>query len=152
MTGIRVASVGVIAGALLAVLALPASSAVARGGSTNAFTVVRVKILPDGHALAHGQLNTVVATTALAFGVVVRNESGVARRAKVTLRINRGTLVDPLVVTRTLGLVGAHRTTAVVFSKLGNMAFAQKNNLIVRVSGHAARTRFAVYRVIFALG
>ncbi|HEY8644683.1 MAG TPA: hypothetical protein VIL77_02255 [Gaiellaceae bacterium] len=152
MTGIRVASVGVTAGALIAVLALPAGPALARGGTTNAFTVVRVKVLPDGHALAHGQLNTVVATTALAFRVAVRNESGVARRAKVTLRINRGTLVDPLVVTRTLGLVRPHRTKAVIFSKLGNMAFAQKNNLIVRVSGHAARTRFAVYRVIFALG
>lgn len=150
--GVRVASVGVTAGALIAVLALPASSALARGSTTNSFTVVRVKVLPDGHALAHGQLNTVVATTALAFRVSVRNESGVARRAEVTLRINRGTLGDPVIVTRTLGLVRPHRTEAVIFSKLGNMAFAQKNNLIIRVRGHAARTRFAIYRVIFALG
>ena len=150
--GVRVASVGVTAGALIAVLALPASSALARGSTTNAFTVVGVKALPDGHVLAHGQLNTVVATTALAFRVAVRNESGVARRPKVTLRINRGTLGGPVIVTRTLGLVRPHETGSVIFSKLGNMAFAQNNKLIVRVSGHAARTRFAVYSVIFALG
>lgn len=150
--GVRVASVAVTAGALLAVLVLPASSALGRGATTNAFAVVHVKALPDGHVLAHGQLNTVVATTTLAFRVAVRNESGAARRPTVTLRINRGTLGDPVVVTRTLGLVGPHQTKAVTFSKLGNMAFAQKNNLIVRVSGRAARTRFAVYRVIFALG
>lgn len=152
MTGIRAASVGITAGALIAVLALPAGSALARGDTTNAFTVVRVEVLPDGHALAHGQVNTVVATTALAFRIAVRNESDVARRPKVTLRINRGTLGVPIVVTRTLGLVRPHRTKVVTFSKLGNMAFAQKDNLIVRVSGHAARTRFAVYRVIFSLG
>jgi hypothetical protein len=152
MTGIRVASVGITVGALIGVLALPAGSALTRGGATNAFTVVRVEALPDGHALAHGQVNTVVAITALAFRVAVRNESDVARRPKVTLRINRGTFSDPLIVTRPVGLVGPHGTKTVTFSRLGNMAFAQKNNLIVRVAGHAARTRFAVYRVIFALG
>jgi hypothetical protein len=150
--GVRVASVGVAAGALIAGLALPAGSATTRVASTNSFTVLDVKALPDGHALAHGQVNTVVATTELAFHIAVRNESDVPRRPVVTLRINRGTLGDPVIVTRALGQVGPHKTRAITFSKLGNMAFAQKNKLIVRVSGHSARTRFAVYRVIFALG
>jgi hypothetical protein len=123
-----------------------------RVASTNSFTVVDVKAQPDGRALTHGHINTVVATTELAFRIAVRNESDMPRRPIVTLRINRGTLGDPVIVTRALGLVGQHKTKTITFSKLGNMAFAQKNNLIVRVSGHSARTRFAVYRVIFALG
>jgi hypothetical protein len=146
------ASVGVAAGTLIAGLALPVGSATTRVAATNAFTVVDVKALPDGHALAHGQVNTVVATTQLAFRIAVRNESDVPRRPIVTLRINRGTLGDAVIVTRALGLVGPHKTRTITFSKLGNMAFAQKNNVIVRVSGHSARTRFAVYHVIFALG
>jgi hypothetical protein len=150
--GVRLASAGVGAGALITGLALPAGSATTRAAATNSFTVVDVKALPDGHALAHGHVNTVVATTELAFRIAVRNESDVARRPIVTLRINRGNVVAPVVVTRALGPVGPHATRVITFSKLGNMAFAQKNNLIVRVSGHAARTRFAVYRIIFALG
>jgi len=149
---VRLASVAVAAGALIAGLALPAGSATTRVAATNSFTVVDVKALPDGHALTHGQVNTVVSTTELAFRIAVRNESDVPRRPIVTLRINRGTLVDPVIVTRALGLIRPHTTRAISFSKLGNMAFAQKNNLIVRISGHSARTRFAVYRVIFALG
>jgi hypothetical protein len=150
--GVHLASVGVAAAALIAGLALPAGSATTRPAAANAFTVVDVKALPDGHVLVHGHVNTVVATTELAFRIAVRNESDVTRRPIVTLRINRGTVSDPVIVTRALGMVGPHTTRVITFSKLGNMAFAQNNNLIVRVSGHSARTRFAVYRVIFSLG
>jgi hypothetical protein len=116
--------------------------------------IVSVKALPA--EIQHGQaaldaqkLNTVIASTGLAFQVKVANPaSSRETNVQVVLSISRPTgQGGPIVEQQTLATIGAHGSATVTFDRVGEVPFAEKTS--IRVALPTGETRS--YPVVFAL-
>jgi len=119
-------------------------------------SVVSVRALPvaaqhgaSRAPLLTGSLNTVVATNALAFRVVIHNDGEATEgQVHVVLQIARSAAQGgPTVHQMTVAKLPPHNTRAVTFQKLGAVPFATKTTVVVSVPGANSK----VYPVIFAL-
>jgi hypothetical protein len=143
--GVVLASVGVLASAAAAKpLKLPVSVV-----SVRAFPVATQRG-PSKGRLDATNLNVVTASSALAFRVVVHNQSASQQtHVRVILMISRSGQrgSPPIVHTVSVGTVPAKNTRAVTFKHLGAIPFAARTNLSVAVPHGEGR----VYPVIFSL-
>ena len=116
--------------------------------------IVDVKALPGGTTLAEGQLNTVTATSDLAFVVTIA-DSGDSQEVgiKVTLTIQQS---PPIVKTQKLDLINPGQQKSVTFRNLGRVRFASREQVNVDVApvlGEKNTTNNkASFPVIFSLG
>lgn len=116
--------------------------------------IVGTKALPGGQALSTTTQNTVTATTNLAFAVTVE-DTGDSQEVgiKVTLTIQQ----NPAIVrTQTIPVINPKQQKTVTFSNLGQVKFAQKEQVLVDVKPVPGETYLvnnkATYPVIFSLG
>lgn len=116
--------------------------------------IVSVKAEPGHQTLSSSTENTVTATTDLAF-VVTIEDSGDAQEVgiKVTLTIQQN---PAIVKTLTIPVINPGQQKSVTFKNLGQVKFAQKENLLVDVAPVQGETFLsnnkATYPVIFSLG
>jgi hypothetical protein len=117
--------------------------------------IVSVKAQPNDQTLVQGQLNTVTATTELAFDVTIE-DSGDSQEVgiDVTLTIEQGT-GRPIVKTETVDVINPGEQQTVTFEDLGEVRFATQTTLKVDVEPAPGETRTdnnsAQYSVIFSL-
>jgi hypothetical protein len=151
MTIRRFVSVSVF-GLVMLVLA----SASAGASNPKGVRIVSVRALPAAEQMHTGQaalspvrLNTVMASTALAFQVRLRNEGASAQKdVSATVTISRPAgLGGPSVHQSTLAILGPNQTKTVTIGGLGEVPFAERTSLVVRVSDGVR----SVYPVIFSL-
>jgi hypothetical protein len=116
--------------------------------------LVSVKAMPGNQTLSPSTENTVTATTDLAF-VVTIEDSGDAQEVgiKVTLTIQQ----NPAIVrTLKIPVINPGQQKSVTFKNLGQVKFAQKEQLLVDVAPVPGETKTdnnkATYPVIFSLG
>ena len=116
--------------------------------------LVSVKALPGGQTLSTDTENTVTATTDLAF-VVTIEDSGESQEVgiKVTLTIQQN---PAIVKTLTIPVINPKQQKSVTFSNLGQVKFAQKEQVLVDVAPVPGEVKTdnnkATYPVIFSLG
>jgi len=99
--------------------------------------IVAVKALPNGPAgqsqiLSPSTLNTVTATTSLAFQVVVHN-GGDSQEVHIPVTLTIEKSGNPIVKTQTIDLVNPGTDVTVTFSSLGQVPFATQTTLKVDV-------------------
>ena len=96
--------------------------------------------------------NIVTATSALAFRVLIRNNTHSRHHAELTLAINRLPQMRPLVVQQLI-VVGPNQTKAFTFGNLGPLQYAQTTLLDIEVSYGLTGVNGSheAYPVIFAL-
>jgi hypothetical protein len=117
--------------------------------------IVSVKAQPNEQTLVQGQLNTVTATTELAFDVTIE-DSGDSQEVgiDVTLTIEQGT-GRPIVKTGTVDVINPGEQQTVTFEDLGEVRFATQSTLkvdVAPVNGEANKdNNSAQYSVIFSL-
>ena len=117
--------------------------------------IVAVKAQPNDQTLVQGELNTVTATTELAFEVIVE-DSGDSQEVgiPVTLTIEQGT-GNPIVKTQKIDVINPGEQVTVRFEGLGEVRFATQTTLKVDVApvlGEANKdNNSAQYTVIFSL-
>ena len=116
--------------------------------------IVSVRALPGGQTLTTGSLNTVTATTDLAFAVTVTDSGDFQEvRIPVTLTIEKSG--SPIVQTQTILLINPAEERVVTFTNLGSVPFATQTTLKVDVkpvAGEANKANnSAQYPVIFSL-
>jgi hypothetical protein len=117
--------------------------------------IVAVKAQPNDQTLVQGQLNTVTATTELAFEVVVQ-DSGDSQEVgiPVTLTIEQGT-GKPIVKESKIDVINPGEQQTVRFEGLGEVRFATQTTLKVDVAPVLGETKkdnnSAQYSVIFSL-
>ncbi len=122
---------------------------------THGTNIVSVMAQPGEQVLTAGQLNTVTATTELAFDVVVK-DSGESQEVAipVTLTIEQGT-GKPIVKTQEIDLINPGEEQTVTFDGLGEVRFATQTTLKVDVAPVAGEVvkenNSAQYSVIFSL-
>jgi hypothetical protein len=122
---------------------------------THGTNIVAVLAQPGDQTLAVGSLNTVTATTELAFDVVVK-DSGDSQEVgiPVTLTIEQGT-GKPIVKTETIALINPGEEVTVTFDGLGDVRFATQTTLKVDVKPvlgeKVTDNNSAQYSVIFSL-
>jgi hypothetical protein len=119
--------------------------------------LVSTKAMPSGQVLSSGSLNTVTATTALAFDVTV-HDGGDAQEVQipVTLTIDRPSAQGgPIVKTQTIQLIDPGQDVTVTFNNLGEVPFASQTTVKVDVAAVPGEVRkdnnSARYPVIFSL-
>ena len=116
--------------------------------------LIGTKALPGGHQLSTTTENTVTATTDLAFAVTVK-DTGDSQEVgiKVTLTIQQNPTITQ---TKTIAVINPGQEKTVIFSNLGQVKFAQKQQLLVDVKPVPGETNTtnnkATYPVIFSLG
>jgi len=116
--------------------------------------IVSVKALPAGQTLSTSSLNTVTATTDLAFAVTV-DDSGNFLEAKipVTLTIVKGS--SPIVKTQTIQSINPSEQKVITFTGLGQVPFATQTTVKVDVRPVPCEANksnnSAQYPVIFSL-
>ena len=132
-----------------------ASTSTGKPTGLHGTNLVSTKAQPSGQALAPAPtVNTITATTNLAFAVTV-HDGGNSQEVgiKVTLTIQQ----DPAIVkTLTIPVINPGQDKTVTFTDLGQVKFAQKENINVDVApvpgeGNTANNK-ATYPVIFSLG
>jgi len=108
-----------------------ARTGVATGG-VHGNGIVRVRVLPSGQELSTTEDTTIVATTELAFEVVVENSgSSQEVRVPVTLTIQRSP--RPLVKRQVIGLINPGETQTVTFRNIGQPPFGPRTPVRVEV-------------------
>jgi hypothetical protein len=116
--------------------------------------LVSTKAMPGAHDLSASTVNTVNATTDLAFDVTVHNggdfqEVGI----KVTLTIQQN---PAIVKNQTIRLIDPGQDKTVTFTNLGSVNFAKKENVSVDVAPvpgeQTVTNNKATYSVIFSFG
>jgi hypothetical protein len=116
--------------------------------------LISVKAMPGGQTLSTSTENTVTATTDLAFAVTVE-DSGDSQEVniKVTLTIQQN---PAIVKTKTIKVINPSQQKTITFTNLGQVKFAQKENVLVDVAPVPGETytanNKATYPVIFSLG
>ncbi|HVU76366.1 MAG TPA: hypothetical protein VHC67_02200 [Gaiellaceae bacterium] len=116
--------------------------------------LVGTKAEPGGQTLSTGTVNTVTATTNLAFAVTIE-DSGDSQEVgiKVTLTIQQNPVISK---TTTISVINPGQQKTVTFTNLGQVKFAQKENVQVDVSPVPGEVKVdnnkATYPVIFSLG
>jgi hypothetical protein len=116
--------------------------------------VVSMKALPGGKTLTVGSLNTVTATTGLAFALTVHDGGNFQEvQIPVTLTIEKSG--GPIVKTQTIQLINPGQDVVVTFTNLGPVPFATQTTVKVDVKpvpGEAdVANNSAQYPVIFSL-
>jgi hypothetical protein len=111
--------------------------------------VVGLTALPDRRVLVLHKLNVVPVHPNLAFRVHVRNFGTLPEHVLITLEIQRGSQA-PAMRHATLILRGK-QARAFTFKSVGQVLFAQRENIIVRVDAPSAGPRSRAYPVIFSL-
>jgi len=117
--------------------------------------IVGTKAMPGGQSLSPTTLNTVTATTDLAFAVTV-HDGGDSQEVgiKVTLTIDKPG--GAIVKTQTIQVINPGQDKVVTFTDLGGVPFARNTHVNVDVApvpGEAdASNNKAAYPVIFSLG
>ncbi|HVW88810.1 MAG TPA: hypothetical protein VHC01_05030 [Gaiellaceae bacterium] len=116
--------------------------------------IVSTKAQPGGQTLSVSTVNTINATTSLAFDVTVHNggnfqEVGI----KVTLTIQQSPVISK---TQTIRLIDPGQDKTITFTNLGQVKFATKENVNVDVAPvpgeQTTSNNKATYPVIFSLG
>jgi hypothetical protein len=149
-------------GAWLPILSrLRGASTGGKTGGLHGTALEYVKALSGGQSVDEGQTlsadseNTVTATTDLAFAVGVRN-SGEAQEVGIDVTLTIERTGSPIVKTQRIQVIDPGQVTAVKFTDLGQVPFAQKTTLKVDIAPvpQEARTEnnSASYPVIFSLG
>jgi hypothetical protein len=116
--------------------------------------IISTKAQPGSQVLSEQTENTVTATTDLAFDVTIE-DSGDAQEVgvKVTLTIQQN---PAIVKTLKIPVINPGQQKTVRFTNLGQVKFAQKENLLVDVAPVSGETftanNKASYPVIFSLG
>ncbi|NUR77059.1 MAG: hypothetical protein HOQ28_12340 [Thermoleophilia bacterium] len=117
--------------------------------------IVSTKVEPGGQTLSTGQLNTVTATTDLAFVVTIADSGDsqeVGIKATLTIQKPGGAIVK----TKTVALINPSQEKSITFRNLGQVPFAQKTTVNVDVAPvpgeHNTSNNKAGYPVIFSLG
>jgi hypothetical protein len=116
--------------------------------------IVGVKALPAGQTLSTSTENTVTASTSLAFEVTIV-DSGDSQEVniKITLTVQQN---PAIVKTLTIPVINPNQQKSVVFRNLGQVKFAEKENVLVDVKPVPGETytanNKATYPVIFSLG
>ncbi|HZU19582.1 MAG TPA: hypothetical protein VE982_00010 [Gaiellaceae bacterium] len=117
-------------------------------------SIVGVKAEPGGQTLSTGTENTVTASTNLAFAVTIE-DAGDSQEVniKVTLTIQQS---PAIVRTLKIPVINPKQQKTVTFTNLGQVKFAEKENLLVDVAPvpgekYLANNK-ATYPVIFSLG
>jgi hypothetical protein len=117
-------------------------------------SIVGVKAEPGGQTLSSGTENTVTASTNLAFAVTIEDAGDSQEvNVKVTLTIQQ----NPAIVrTMTIRVINPKQQKTVTFTGLGQVKFAEKENVLVDVAPVPGETYLAnnkaTYPVIFSLG
>ena len=117
--------------------------------------IVGTKVLPGGQSLSTSTLNTVTATTDLAFAVTV-HDGGDSQEVgiKVTLTIQKPG--GAIVKTKTIQVINPGADKTLTFTDLGGVPFARNTTLDVDVAPvpheQDATNNKASYPVIFSLG
>jgi hypothetical protein len=117
--------------------------------------IIAVRAQPGDQQLTPGQLNTVTATTELAFDVVVE-DSGDSQEVgiPVTLTIEQGS-GKPIVKTDKIDLINPGEQVTVTFNDLGDVRFATQTTVkvdVAPVEGEENKdNNSAQYSVIFSL-
>src|SRR4051812_32098375 len=118
----------VLAMCVLGIGALTADSLAIPARSNASVTVARVISTPHGKGqFVRGRVNVVPAYRNLAFRVTLRNGTG-RRNVSVTLTIDRPHSTLGPIVKRTTTTLGSNRTSTLVFRKLGQVYFAQRES------------------------
>jgi hypothetical protein len=116
--------------------------------------IVSVKALPGGQTLATGSLNTVTATTDLAFAVTVA-DSGDFQEVQIPVTLTIAKSGSPIVKKQTIALINPSEETVVTFKNLGSVPFATQTTVNVDVKPVAGEVKkdnnSAQYPVIFSL-
>ncbi len=116
--------------------------------------IVSVKALPGGQTLNTGSLNTVTATTDLAFAVTVA-DSGDFQEVRIPVTLTIEKTGGPIVQTQTILLINPAEQKVVTFTNLGSVPFATQTTVKVDVkpvAGEANKANnSAQYPVIFSL-
>ena len=116
--------------------------------------IVSVKALPGGQTLTAGSLNTVTATTDLAFAVTV-TDSGNFQEVQIPVTLTIEKSGSPIVQTLPIQLINPGEQKVVTFTNLGSVPFATQTTVKVDVkpvAGEANKTNnSAQYPVIFSL-
>jgi hypothetical protein len=116
--------------------------------------IVSVKALPGGQELSTKTLNTVTATTDLAFEVTIE-DSGDNLEAAIPVTLTIEKTGAPIVKTQTVQLINPAEQKTVTFTDLGQVPFARKTTVKVDVAPVPGEVRkdnnSAQYDVIFSL-
>lgn len=161
ITGVRVPESRFISGDLVTARSMALVLQRIRGASTggtpsglHGTNIISVKALPGGQTLSVGSLNTVTATTDLAFAVTVA-DSGNFQEVQIPVTLTIEKSGSPIVQTQTIQLVNPGEQKVVTFTNLGSVPFATQTTLkidVKPVSGEANKANnSAQYPVIFSL-
>jgi hypothetical protein len=116
--------------------------------------LISVKSLPGGQQLSTATLNTVTATTDLAFEVTIK-DSGDNLEAQIPVTLTIEKSGAPIVKTQTVQLINPGEEKTVTFTDLGGVPFATKTTVKIDVKpvpGEVNKTNnSAQYDVIFSL-
>ena len=116
--------------------------------------IVSVQAIPGGKTLAVGSLNTVTATTGLAFAVTVA-DSGNYQEVQIPVTLTIEKSGSPIVKTQTIQLINPGEKKVVTFTNLGSVPFATQTTVKVDVKPVAGEANTAnnsaQYPVIFSL-
>jgi hypothetical protein len=119
--------------------------------------IISVEALPNGQTgqvLASGTLNTVTATTNLAFRVTIE-DSGDSQEVHIPVTLTIEKPGSPIVKTQTIDIIDPGQQKSVTFTNLGQVPFATQTKLKVDVAPVPGETRTdnnsAEYQVIFSL-
>jgi hypothetical protein len=116
--------------------------------------LISVKVMPGGQLLSPSSENTVTATTDLSF-VVTIEDTGDSQEVgiEITLTIQQS---PPIVKTLKIPVINPAQQKSVTFTNLGQVKFAQKEQLLVDVKPVLGETftsnNKGTYPVIFSLG
>lgn len=117
--------------------------------------LVSVTALPDGKRLDSGAVNTITASTDLAFQVAVQ-DSGSFQEFSVKVTLTIAKTPKSIVQSKTLDVINAGETKTLTFSNLGAPPFGVPTTLKVDVQPvpgeKTTSNNSAEYRVIFSLG
>jgi hypothetical protein len=161
VTGVRVPESHFISSDLVTARSMALVLQRIRGASTggtvtglHGTNLVSVKALPGGQVLAVGSLNTVTATTDLAFAVTV-NDSGNFQEVQIPVTLTIEKAGSPIVQTQTIQLINPSEQKVITFTNLGSVPFATQTTVKVDVKPVPGEVNIAnnsaQYPVIFSL-
>jgi hypothetical protein len=124
-------------------------------GGLHGNSIAGVRVQPGGETLSASEDNTVEASDALAFQVLVEN-SGDNQETQVAVTLTIQQSPQPIRRRQTIDLINPGDTKVVAFRDLGQVSFSTRTTLKVNVEPVAGETNTAnntaEYAVIFTLG
>jgi hypothetical protein len=117
--------------------------------------LVSVKALPAGTELSTQTLNTVEASERLGFAVTIE-DTGCSQEVRIPVTLTIQKDPEPIVKTKTIGIINPGEQQTVTFTDLGQPPFATRTSIKVDVKPVTGETRrennSAEYPVVFSLG